>query len=125
MEEMLMPPGVSLVFDSMNIAEDSGKGFVYTFKRDGDTTNDLTVNFTVSGDATSEDYDLTGADEGFDGSQGTITIAANQSEATITITPIIDSEIESDETIKLSLADGDYIINNPEMSRCKNGFFDK
>ncbi|WP_414620750.1 DUF4114 domain-containing protein [Calothrix sp. CCY 0018] len=117
MDEILMPPGVSLAFDSMSIAEDSGKALVYTFKRDGDTTNDLTVNFTVSGDATSEDYDLTGADEGFDGSQGTITIAAKQSEATITITPIADNEIESDETIKLSLEEGaDYIINNPEMS---------
>lgn len=105
------PTEVTLAVSSMSVAEDGSKALEYTFTREQNITQALIINFTLDGTANSEDYDLTGADEGFDGSQGKVTIAANQSTATITITPKSDTVIESDETIKLTVPNGsDYII---------------
>lgn len=103
---------VSLSVDSMSVTEDSGENLIYNFTRDGDTSNSLLVNFTVSGSATLDtDYNQTGAEE-FDTTKGKVTIAAGQTTATVTITPIADNEIESDETVKLTLAEGNYIIDD-------------
>ncbi|MBV6624128.1 MAG: DUF4114 domain-containing protein [Rivularia sp. (in: Bacteria)] len=106
------PAEVSLDVDSMAVAENSGKSFNYTFTRTGNTTDALTINFTLGGKATLDtDYTLTGAV--INGTQGTVTIAANATTATVTIKPIADSEIESDEAVKLTLENGtDYIISD-------------
>ncbi len=113
---------VTLDFDSMSVAEDSGKKFTYTFTRKStsetevDTSNPLTVNFNVSGSATfDEDYKQMGAEE-FSANSGIVTIPVGENKVTVTITPITDSKIESDETVKLTLSEGDYIFENSEMS---------
>lgn len=107
------PVEVSLAVDSMSVTEDAGKALEYTFTRaDVDASDTLTIDFSVDGTATfDEDYTLMGADEGFDGSNGKITFAQNETTATVTITPKPDTNIESDETVKLTVPNGsDYII---------------
>ena len=113
---------VTLDFDSMSVAEDSGKKFTYTFTRKStsetevDTSNPLTVNFNVSGSATfGEDYKQMGAEE-FSANSGMVIIPVGENEVTVTITPITDNKIESDETLKLTLSEGNYIFENSEMS---------
>ncbi len=103
---------VSLTVDSMSVTEDGVHKLVYSFTRTADTTNSLLVNFTVGGSATLDtDYNQAGAEE-FDAAQGKVSIAAGETTATVTITPIADTEIESDETVELTLAAGNYIIDD-------------
>jgi|GEM_PF-6822980 len=110
------PAEVTLIIDSMSVLEDANKTVKYTFTRTGDTTNPLTVNFTLGGTATLDtDYKQMGAE--FESpTKGKVIIAGGQTKAIVTITPIADTEIESDETIIFTLTEGDYIIdNNPRM----------
>ena len=70
----------------------------FTFTRSGDTSAALTVNYTVSGTATAgSDYTSLGT---------SVTIAAGATSATLTVTPLQDSLVESDETVILTLATG-------------------
>lgn len=110
-------PEVTLAVDSMTVTENSGKAMTYTFTRqsteqaqDVDTTNPLTINFSLGGEATL-DTDYT-TDAVLNGTEGTVTIKAGETTATVTITPVADTEIESDEAIKLTLEDGFYIKSN-------------
>ncbi|MEM9925865.1 MAG: Calx-beta domain-containing protein, partial [Cyanobacteria bacterium P01_D01_bin.50] len=113
MDESFAPTEVTLDINSMNVTEDSGEALEYIFTRDGDTNNPLTVNFTVDGSAIFDtDYEVEGAV--IDGTTGEVIIAEGESEATVSITPIVDSDIESDETVKLSLAEGDYIFEDSQ-----------
>ncbi|MCA2506290.1 MULTISPECIES: Calx-beta domain-containing protein, partial [unclassified Microcystis] len=69
-----------------------------TFTRTGDTTNPLTVNYTVEGTATNgSDYTLLPT---------SVTFAANSATATVTVDPTPDTIVESDETVILTLASG-------------------
>ncbi|MEB3217595.1 MAG: SBBP repeat-containing protein [Nostocales cyanobacterium 94392] len=116
MEENILPAEVTLSVDSMSVLEDSGKALKYTFNRTGDTTNSLTINFTLGGTATLDtDYKQMGAE--FESlTKGKVIIAAGETEAIVTITTIADTEIESDETIMFTLTEGDYIIDdNPQI----------
>ncbi len=109
---------VSLDVDLIGVTENSGKEIKYTFTRksteDGqsvDTSSDLTVNFSIAGEAQlNTDYILAGAV--MNGTEYAVTIPANATTAEVTITPIADTEIESDEAIKLTLKEGNYIISN-------------
>jgi len=70
----------------------------FTFTRSGDTSTALTVNYSVSGTATSgSDYQILGT---------SIRFAAGESTATQTVTPVQDTLVESDETVILTLAAG-------------------
>ncbi|AFY54530.1 Calx-beta domain-containing protein [Rivularia sp. PCC 7116] len=119
---------VTLGVDMMSVAENSGKEIKYTFTRKNntelrevradasnstsvDTSKDLIVNFSIAGKAQlDKDYKLDGAE--MDGSKYTVTIPADATTAEVTITPIADSEIESDEAVKLTLETGkDYSID--------------
>jgi hypothetical protein len=121
------PVEVSLTVDLMSVTENSGKEIKYTFTRKStsdliarqlattnstsvDTSSDLTVNFSISGSALLDtDYTLAGAV--MSGNTYTVTIPTGQETATVTVTPIKDSEIESDEAVKFTLEEGnDYII---------------
>ncbi len=75
----------------------------FTLSRDGSTSGDLTVNFTLGGNATlGADYTLSGADL----IDGTVTIPDGQSAVEITITPVDDSLFETAETVELILSSG-------------------
>ncbi|XHR83383.1 MAG: SBBP repeat-containing protein [Gloeotrichia echinulata GP01] len=92
---------VTLALAASNVAEDGSNNLIYTFTRQGKTTDPLTVNFNVAGTATVDnDYTQTGA------TNGTVTFAAGATTATVTIDPTADTTVESDETVGLTLAAG-------------------
>ena len=99
-------PNITLAVSPSSVAEDGATNLVYTFTRTGATTTALTVNYTVGSSATFNiDYTQTGA-ASFTETAGTITFAAGSSTAILTIDPTADSNIESDETIALTLVSG-------------------
>ncbi|WP_016951150.1 Calx-beta domain-containing protein [Anabaena sp. PCC 7108] len=69
---------------------------VFTITRTGSTANALTVNYTISGTASATDYNTI---------PSTIVIAAGQTSATVTVTPVDDALVEGNETVILSLTD--------------------
>jgi hypothetical protein len=93
-----------------NVKEDGTPNLVYTFTRSGNTSENLTVNYTVGGTATfNTDYSQTGGAT-FSATSGTVTIAAGANTAILTINPTTDTAIEPDETIALTLTSGSYRI---------------
>ena len=71
----------------------------FTITRIGNTTNPLTIQYTIGGTATN----------GSDYAQlaNTVQIPAGQNSVTLTITPVDDTEIENNETVTLQLAQSD------------------
>ncbi|MFN7511741.1 Calx-beta domain-containing protein [Microcystis sp.] len=95
---------VTIAISPASVTEDSTANLIYTFTRTGDTTNALTVNYTVGGTATfNTDYIQTGATI-FTATSGTVTFAAGAATATLTINPTADISVESDETVAITLA---------------------
>jgi hypothetical protein len=68
------------------------------FARTGDTTDPLTVNYTIAGTASSSDYN---ADVPLTGS---LTIPAGVASVTINVTPVDDALVEGTETLTISLS---------------------
>jgi len=109
---------VSLSVAPPSVVEDGTGNLVYTFTRASgtstpiDLTSPLTVNYNVGGSATfNSDYTQTGA-ASFSSTTGTITFAAGSATATLTIDPTVDTTIESNETVALTLASGSgYSVN--------------
>jgi hypothetical protein len=100
------PPLVSITLEPSTINEDGTTSLVYTFTRSGSATTLLTVNYSVGGTAAfGNDYTQAGTNN-FTSSNGSIDFAANVNTATLTITPIADTTIESNETVILTLLDG-------------------
>src|SRR6185369_7303372 len=88
------------------VLEDGATNLVYTFTRNGNTTGALTANFSVAGGATfGADYTQSGA-VAFTTTSGTVTFAAGNSTATVTIDPSTDATVEPDETVVLTLTAG-------------------
>ncbi|WZI66564.1 MAG: SBBP repeat-containing protein [Gloeotrichia echinulata IR180] len=97
---------ITLAVTASSVAEDGSDNLIYTFTRQGQTTDPLTVNFNVAGTATVEnDYTQTGATS-FTATNGTVTFAAGATTATVTIDPSADTTFEPDETVELTLAAG-------------------
>ncbi|MBD2624718.1 DUF4347 domain-containing protein [Microcystis flos-aquae FACHB-1344] len=91
-------PSITLAISPSSVTEDGTSNLIYTFTRTGDTTNPLTVNYTVEGTATNgNDYTLLPT---------SVTFAANSATATVTVDPTPDTIVESDETVILTLASG-------------------
>jgi hypothetical protein len=97
-----------------SVTENGATNLAYTFTRSGSTTSALTVNFNVGGTATfSTDYAQSGAAT-FSNTAGTVTIAAGNSTATVTIDPAADSTVELNETAVLTVAAGTgYTVGSP------------
>ncbi|MBG0744973.1 MAG: calx-beta domain protein, partial [Cylindrospermopsis raciborskii KL1] len=89
---------VTLAVSPSTVTEDGTGNLIYTFSRTGVTSNALTVNYTVGGNATN------GTDYGNIGTS--VTFAANSSTATVTVDPTTDTTVESDETVSLTLDSG-------------------
>ncbi|MFK0730379.1 MAG: SBBP repeat-containing protein, partial [Gloeotrichia echinulata HAB0833] len=99
-------PKITLAVTPSSVAEDGTDNLTYTFTREGNTTDPLTVNFNVSGTGTVDnDYTQTGA-ASFSATNGTVTFAAGATTATVTIDPTTDTTVESDETVGLTLVAG-------------------
>ncbi|MEB3191784.1 MAG: glycoside hydrolase family 9 protein [Snowella sp.] len=92
---------VTVTLNPPSVQEDGLTNLVYTFTRTGEVTNPLTVNYSVGGTATTADYTGTAP-----GTGKIITFAANSATATLTIDPSVDTTVETDETIVLTLLTG-------------------
>jgi Ca2+-binding RTX toxin-like protein len=104
---------VSVAVSPLSTNEDGATNFVYTFTR-GDSSGELTVNFSVGGTATfSTDYTQTGAAT-FTAATGTVTFADGSLTATVTVDPSADSAVEADETVILTVTAGSgYTVGVP------------
>jgi Lectin C-type domain/Beta-propeller repeat len=99
-------PKITLAVTPSSVAENGTNQLVYTFTRQGLTTNSLTVNYIVGGTATfNSDYTQIGAST-FTNTNGTVTFAAGAHTVTVTIDPAGDTTLESNETVILTLAAG-------------------
>jgi hypothetical protein len=91
-------PTITLAVSPNTVSEDGSPNLLYTFIRDNDLGNSLTVNYALTGTATNgTDYTSIGT---------SVTFAANSNTATLTIDPTADTTIENDETVALTLATG-------------------
>ncbi|MFN6034744.1 MAG: bluetail domain-containing putative surface protein [Dolichospermum sp.] len=99
--------GITLALTSPStVTEDGPQNLFYTFVRTGNTTNALTVNYTVSGSATfNSDYVQRGAST-FGSSTGSVTFAAGSNVAILTLDPSTDAVRDGNETVALTLAAG-------------------
>ncbi len=90
------PLPVVTVADTITTASEPSTPGQFTVSRTGATTSALTVNFTVSGSATSgADYVSIGT---------SVVIPAGQSSVALAVTPIDDALVEGTETVTLSIA---------------------
>jgi hypothetical protein len=97
-------PVVTVLVPNAIASEDTPNSGSFRLTRAGDITQDLTVNYTISGTATNgTDYTTL---------SGTATISAGGSFVDVLVNPINDTLAEGDETIQLSLAAGDYNLGN-------------
>jgi len=93
-------PSITLAVSPTSVTEDGTTNLVYTFTRNGVTSNALTVNYTLGGTATlNTDYTRTGT-------TNTVTFAANSETATVIVDPTADTTVEPNETVALTLATG-------------------
>ncbi|MBD1935844.1 Calx-beta domain-containing protein [Microcoleus sp. FACHB-68] len=108
---------VSVATTTASVYEDSGSGLVYTFTRTDSIntplSSTLTVNYTVAGSATSAENDYSAVG-------GIVTFAAGSDTATVSIIPTVDSAIEPDETVDLTLSAGaGYTVGTPNAATGK------
>ena len=106
------PPPLPTVTVSASVASAAEAGPIagaFTFTRVNSNTSAITVAFTVSGTATS------GSDYTFIGTS--VVIPAGQNSASVAVTPLNDSILESSETIIVTLAtDPTYIVGSPSSA---------
>lgn len=91
-------PTISIAATDADAAEEASAPGTFTITRTGDTTEALTVSYTLSGTASNGDYSpaLTGS----------VIIAAGETSAVVTITPVDDERVEGAETLTLNLSAG-------------------
>jgi hypothetical protein len=94
---------ISLNVSPSKVVEDSSTNLIYTFSRKGSTVAPLTVNYNVSGTATTGN-DYTGIDSA--SSTKTISFPAGSAISTVTVSPVADTDLETDETVILTLLEG-------------------
>jgi hypothetical protein len=104
---------VTVAVTPSSVSEDGAGNLVYTFTRT-DTTGALTANFSVGGTASfSSDYSQSGA-ASFSSSTGTVNFTAGSATATVTIDPVVDTNVEADETAILTVTTGSgYSVGAP------------
>lgn len=92
-------------------AFEGGDSGVFTFARTGGTGADLTVNFTVSGTATS------GSDFTAFTPASSVVIPAGQASATLTVAPLQNTTAEVNETVIVTLGAGSgYNLGSPSAA---------
>ncbi|NCR46461.1 MAG: hypothetical protein GPJ09_21425, partial [Microcystis aeruginosa SX13-01] len=91
-------PSITLAVSPSSVTEDGTSNLIYIFMRTGDTTNPLTVNYTVGGTATN------GTD--YTSIPTTVIFESNSAIATVIVDPTADTTVESNETVILTLATG-------------------
>jgi hypothetical protein len=99
-------PTVTITASDATATEAAGNPGVFTITRSGSTTAALTVNFMVSGTATNGgDYASIGT---------SLSIPAGAVSATVNVTPLEDTSVESSESVTLTLASSAaYTLGSP------------
>ncbi len=107
-DDRLLRSTISLAVSPASVTEDGLANLVYTFTRTSPTTSALTVNYIVGGTATlGSDY----AGISTATTTKSVTFEAGQATATVTVDPIVDTSIEANETVELTLVAGTgYIV---------------
>jgi hypothetical protein len=100
---VISPPVITLAVSPASVPEDGPANLAFTFLRSGSTSSALTVNYTVGGTATLG-TDYTGIN--IAGLTKTITFAAGAATASVSVDPTVDTGVEPNETVALSLAAG-------------------
>src|SRR5207237_1237364 len=102
-------PTVTVAATDANASESGPDSGTFTISRTGSTGSALTVNYTLSGTAQNgSDYQQLAT---------SVTIAAGASSATVTVTPIDDSQVEGNETVVLTLAaNSAYTAGSPSSA---------
>ena len=97
--QVVLPETISVVATDANAFENTGDAATFTLTRvNGNAKNSITVNYTLSGKATSEvDYKKV---------TGKVTFAAGQETATVEIEPIADTIVEGIESVVLTIDNG-------------------
>lgn len=104
-------PVISLAVSTASVLEDGASQLRYIFSRSGPTTAGLTVAFTVAGTAT-RGIDYTGVRTA--ASTHTLSFAVGASQATLSLDPAADTDLEPDETVSLTLAPGSNYTIGPK-----------
>ncbi len=107
-------PSVTISISPSDVLEDGLTNMIYTFTLSEVAASDYTINFSVGGTATlTSDYTQTGSAT-FGASSGTVIIANGTSSASVTVVPVPDSELETNETIILTVIPGTgYVSGSP------------
>ena len=102
-------PEVSFSGTSASVAEDGTPAITVTLSRA--PAEDVTLNFTIGGDAGGGDY------TGISGASGTVTVRAGETSVTIPVTITDDGANEPTETLVLTLAAGDgYTLGSDDTT---------
>jgi hypothetical protein len=102
-------PSITLAVSPTSVTEDGTSNLIYIFMRTGDTTNPLTVNYTVGGTATN------GTD--YTSIPTTVIFESNSAIATVIVDPTADTTVENNETVALTLATGTgYTVGTPDAA---------
>jgi hypothetical protein len=105
----LILPSITLAVSPSSVTEDGTSSLIYIFMRTGDTTNPLTVNYTVGGTATN------GTD--YTSIPTTVIFESNSAIATVIVDPTADTTVENNETVALTLATGTgYTVGTPNAA---------
>ena len=102
---------VSVAVAPPSVVEDGAENLVFTFSRDNTSadTPELTVDFAFGGTATA------GSD--YTASATSVVFAVGSATATVTIDPTVDSVLEPNETVTLTVADGiGYSVGSPDAA---------
>jgi hypothetical protein len=100
-------PTVTIVATDAAAAELGLDPGTFTVTRTGSTAGPLTVNYMTTGSTATSGDDYSAL-------SGSVTILAGFSTATITVTPVDDPDVESDETVIVTLsADAAYTVGSP------------
>ena len=102
------PASVTLRATKIEANETGTLAGEFVFTREGDTFAPLTVNYGVGGSATN------GVD--YPALTGSVTIPAGATSITLPLQPLTDTNVESTETVTLTLAPGNGYVIGPENS---------
>jgi len=79
----------------------------FNLTREANFTDAFTLNFSLNGTAVPADYTVTGATTWDPGTRtGTIAYSGSDTDKTVTVTPLQDSQVEGTETVQFKIEDG-------------------
>jgi hypothetical protein len=111
-------PAVSVNATDAAGSEQGTDPIVFTVTRTGNVSGSVVVNLVWAGTATlTTDYGVTATGATLSSNKLTLTFAAGVATATVTVTPVDDTSIESTEGVTLTIATGTgYTVGTPSAS---------